>query len=414
MPYDLFLALRYLRSRRRRRLARVTALLAIAGIAFGVAALIVALALANGFHDELRDKILRGTAHITVLRTDGQPMPDYREISERLRKVEGVVGAAPTTYEGAVLSGQNGSAYAVLRGLDRESAPATFELQRTLVEGTSDSLFASTLSEANEPRLPSVIIGSELARRTGLHVGDAAEVIPANASLVAAKPVVRHVQVAGIFRSGLFEYDSTWILLSFERAAAYAGTSRSAAVLSVEVQDIYDVKRIAASVRAVLGNVYTTIDWEEANRPLFTALTVERRVGLLIIGLVVLIAALNITSTLILVVVERRSDIAILRSLGATAASVMGIFMIEGSVIGLCGAATGMALGKLVCVAGNHYKLVRLPADVYSITSVPFNASLRDMLLAGLIAFVLSLLATIYPAQAAARVRPVELLRETK
>ena len=222
------------------------------------------------------------------------------------------------------------------------------------------------------------------------------------------------MQVAGIFRSGLFEYDSTWIFLSFERAAAYAGASQSAAVLSVEVQDIYDVKRIAEDLRAALGPDYTTIDWEEANRPLFTALTLERRVGLLIIGLVVLIAALNITSSLILVVVERRSDIAILRSLGARAASIMGIFMFEGAVIGLVGAAAGMGLGKLVCLAGNHYKLVRLPADVYSISSVPFNAPLRDIALAGLIAFVLSLLATIYPAQAAARVRPVELLRETK
>ena len=414
MPYELFLALRYLRSRRRRRMARVTAQLAIVGIAFGVGALIVALALANGFRDELRDKILRGTAHITVLRADGQPLPNYREIIERLRKVDGVIGASPTTYEGAVVSSRSGSAYAVLRGLDRESAAARFELQRTLIEGTADSLFDSTLSKSNEPRLPNAVIGSELARRTALHVGDEADIIPANASLVAGKPIVRHVQVAGIFRTGLFEYDSTWILLSFERAAAFTGTSGSAALLSVEVRDIYDVKRVARNLRAALGNDYTTIDWEEANRPLFTALALERRVGLLIIGLVVLIAALNITSCLILVVVERRSDIAILRSLGAKAASIMGIFMIEGSVIGLVGVAIGVGLGKLVCVVGNRYQLVSLPTDVYSISSVPFNSHLRDVMLAALVAFVLSLLATIYPAQAAARVRPVDLLRETK
>lgn len=395
-------------------MARVTALLAIAGISFGVGALVVALALANGFRDELREKILRGTAHITVLRADGQPMPNYRETAERIRRVEGVSGAAPTTYEGAVLNGPNGSAYAVLRGIDPESAAARFELQRTLIAGTADLLFASTLSETNEPRLPNAIIGSELARRTGLQVGDAMEIIPASASLLAGKPIVRHVQVAGIFRSGLFEYDSTWVLLSFERAAAYAGASRSAAVISVAVQDIYDVKRVAGDLRAALGPEYTTIDWEEANRPLFTALTLERRVSLLIIGLVVLIAALNITSSLILVVVERRSDIAILRSLGAKPISIMAIFMFEGGVIGLVGAAVGMGLGKLVCVAGNHFKLVRLPADVYSISSIPFNSQWRDVILAGLIAFGLSLLATIYPAQAAARVRPVELLRETK
>lgn len=395
-------------------MARVTALLAVVGIAFGVSALIVALALANGFRDELRDKILRGTAHITVLRADGQPMFNYREVIERIRKVEGVSDASPTTYEGAVLNGQTGSAYAVLRGIDPESAAARFELQRTLIQGTSDSLFGSTLSDTNEPKLPNAIIGAELARRTGLHVGDAAEIIPASASLAAGKPIARHVQVAGIFSSGLFEYDSTWVLLSFERAAAYAGAGQSAAVLSVAVKDIYNVKRTAGNLRAGLGKDYTTIDWEEANRPLFTALTLERRVGLLIIALVVLIAALNITSCLVIVVVERRSDIAILRSLGARTASIMGIFMFEGALIGLAGAAIGMGFGKLVCVIGNHYKLVRLPTDVYSISSVPFNTHLREMVLAGLVAFGLSLLATIYPAQAAARVRPVELLRETK
>jgi lipoprotein-releasing system permease protein len=395
-------------------MARITALLAIAGIAFGVGALVVALALANGFHDELRDKILQGTAHLTVVRADGQPMPNYREIIARIRSVDGVISASPTTYDGALLSGPKGSAYAVLRGIDRESAAARFELRRTLIEGTSDSLFDSTLSESNEPRLPNAIIGSELARRTGLRPGEEAELIPASASLVAAKPVYRHVRVAGIFRSGLFEYDSTWILLSFERAAAFAGASRAAAVLSVEVRDIYDVKRIADSVRAALGSDYTTIDWEEANRPLFTALALERRVGMLIIGLVVLIAALNITSTLILVVVERRSDIAILRSLGSTAASIRVIFMIEGAVIGLVGALLGSGLGELVCVLGNRYKLVRLPTDVYSIANVPFNSHLRDVLLAALIAFGLSLLATIYPARAAARVRPIELLRDAK
>jgi lipoprotein-releasing system permease protein len=313
-----------------------------------------------------------------------------------------------------VLNGQTGSAYAVLRGIDAESTAARFELQRTLIEGNAESLFFSTDPLANEAKRPQAIVGAELARRTGLHVGDMAEIIPASASLTAGKPIVRHVQVAGIFRSGLFEYDSTWVLLSFERAAAYAGASQSAAVLSVEVNDLNDVKRLSAELRTALGPGYTTIDWQEANRPLFTALALERRVGLLIIGLVVLIAALNITSSLIIVVVERRSDIAILRSLGAKAASIMGIFVFEGGLIGLTGAVTGVVSGKLICVLGNRYQLVRLATDVYSISSVPFNTQLRDMLLAGSIALALSLLATIYPAQAAARVRPVELLRDSR
>lgn len=413
VPYELFLAFRFLRSRRNRRLARVTALLAIVGIAFGVGALIVALALANGFRDEMQSKILRGTAHLTVMRADGQPIADYRAVTASIRNVDGVVDASATTYDGAVLSGPNGSAYAVLRGVDSESASARLEIQQTLVQGSSASLFEAAVSESGESKLPNVIVGTELAKRTGLHVGDVAEIIPASASLAALTPVYRHAQVSGLFRSGLFEYDSTWIYLSLDRAVIYAGGAQTASVISVRVRDIYDVKRIAANVRARLGNNYATIDWQEANQELFAALSLERRVGMLIILLIIFIAALNITTSLILVVVERRSDIAILRTMGGTRRSIMAIFMIEGAVIGLLGSAIGIIFGTAACVAGNHYKLVRLPADVYSIGSVPFNSHPRDVLLAALIAFLLSLLATVYPGQAAARVRPVELLRET-
>jgi len=412
MPYELFLAMRYFRSRRRRRMARVTALLAIIGIAFGVASLIVSLALANGFRDEMRDKILRGTAHLTVMRADGQPLADYRDVIGRIRNVPDVTAASPTTYDGAVVSGPNASAYAVLRGIDSGSATARFELQRNLTAGSLASLFELPVTENNEPRLPSVILGSELAKRTGLQVNDVAEIIPASASVARRAPIYRHVRVAGIFHSGLFEYDSTWIYLSFDRAAVFAGPDRPASLISVEVQNVDDVKQVAARVRAALGNGYTTIDWQEANMQLFTALALERRVGMIVIALIILIAALNITTSLVLVVVERRSDIAILRTMGATTKSLMAVFMIEGAVIGVIGALIGVALGQAACFVGNHYKLVQLPADVYSVGSVPFNSQLRDVLLAAAVAFFLSLLATIYPAQAAARVRPVETLRE--
>lgn len=408
MPYELFLALRYLHSRRRRRLARVTAFLAMAGISFGVAALLIALALANGFRDELRDKILRGTAHISVTRADGQPIANYREVIERIRKVEGVINAAATTYDGAVVTGPKGSAYAVIRGVDREPTSALAALRESLLAGASDSLFESAGTE----KLPNVIVGIELAKRTGLGVGEVAEIIPAGASLASKNPIVRHLHVAGLFRSGLFEYDSAWIYLSFDRAAAYAGVPEAASVISVEVRDIYAVKRVAANLRTALGNNFQGLDWQEANRPLFAALELERRMGIFIIALIILIAALNITSSLIIVVVERRSDIAILGALGATQPSIMSIFMIEGALVGAIGAALGVVLGVLASIAGNHYRLVRLPEEVYSIGSIPFHLHPTDVLLAGLVALGLSLLATVYPAWRAARARPVELLRE--
>lgn len=407
MPFEIFLAIRHLRSRQRRRLARVTSLIAMVGIAVGVAALIVALALANGFRDEIRDKILRGTAHLTVMRGDGRPMTEYRGVAAKVAAIPGVVSATGTTYDGAVIVGPQATAYAILRGVEQTSAA---EIAPSLLSGSVDRLFANNES-TNEP--PSVIIGSELAARTGLKLGDTAEVIAASANVSSSTTGRRRVRVAGTFRSGLFEYDSTWVYLPLSSAAAFAGESHAASVISVKVENIYDVKAVAAETKQRLGNAYTTVDWQEANRPLFTALALERRIGMVIIGLIVFIAVLNITTTLIMVVVERRRDIAILIAMGANARSIMSIFVIQGAIVGLLGAIAGMALGIMAVVLANRYQLISLPADVYSISSVHLNVSLRDTSVAAVIALVLSVVATLYPARAAARTRPAEMLRET-
>jgi len=426
LPYELFLALRYFYSRRRRASARVTALAAIIGIACGVAALIVALALANGFQDEMRDKILRGTAHITLMRRDGQAMTDWRAVIAQLRHVEGVRDAAGTTYDGALVSGTGGSAYSVLRGLDLDSPRVVQEVRRTIVAGAIEPLLDDAKRDAtssrevhNEARdeapLPNAVIGAELAARAKLRVNDIAEVTSADMklSLENLKPRVTRVRVCGIFRSGLYEYDSTWIYVSLAAAAKLAGTPlSSASVISVEAQDIYDVARIAARVREAIGKDYTTIDWQEANRPLFAALALERRMSLIVIALIIFIAVLNITTTLVLVVVERRSDIAIISAMGARAKSIMLIFMIEGACIGLIGAITGAMLGIALCAVGEKYHLVSLPGDVYSLTNIPFHINVKDVALAMIVAFVLSLLATVYPARQASRVRPAEALRD--
>lgn len=408
MPYELFLALRHLRSRQKRRLARITAIIAVVGIAVGVAALIVALALANGFRDELQDKILRGTAHLTVMRADGQSIPDYAEITGRISRVDKVVSASGTTYDGAVVVGPRGSAYAVLRGIDGKSEVAREGLKRTLTSGSDDALFK--IGSAAD--LPNVIIGSELAAHTGLQVGDKAELVTSSSAAPTSNWNKRYVRVAGLFRSGLFEYDSTWIYLSLETSAAFAGGQHTASVISVQVQNIYEVRQTAGKVREALGSAYTTVDWQDANRPLFTALALERRVGITIIALIILIAALNITTTLILVVAEQRRDIAILNAIGASGREIMSIFVIEGAIVGTLGAAIGVGLGLLTTVIANRYRLISLPADVYSISNVSLNPTIRDMALAALVAVVISIVATIYPAGAAAAIRPAEMLRD--
>jgi lipoprotein-releasing system permease protein len=446
MPYELFLALRYLRARRPRRLARATVFASVLGIAFGVAALIVALALSNGFRDEMRDKILRGTAHITLMRRDGQPIGDWRALTGRLREIENITDASATSYDGALLSGPNSSAYAILRGLDRDSPRAVAEVRRTLLTGTIEPLLTEpspfengppALSEKSEEErsvrrgdspitsfdeipseaaMPNAVIGSELAARTNLRVGDTATVIAGETTLtpLGLAPRFRRVRIAGIFQTGLYEYDAAWVYVSLATAASFAGADApSASVISIEVRDIYLVEQTAARLRDRLGESYATLNWQEANRPLFAALALERRMGLFIIALIILIATLNITTTLVLLVVERRADIAILSAMGARARSVMFVFIIEGAIIGIIGIIFGILLGIITCLVGDRYKLVSLPADIYSISNVPFHARAVDIALAALVAFALSLMATIYPARAAARLRPASQLRDS-
>lgn len=407
MRYELFLAIRNLRVRRHRRLARATTLVAVSGIAIGVGALIIALALANGFRDEMRDKILRGTSHLTVMRTDGGPMINVDSVRRIVADVPDVGSVTATTYDGAVLVGPKGTNYAVLRGVENTSPAVRSELERLVVEGTSEPIFSPKSGDLRE-----VVIGAELASRAGIKVGDVVEIISANSNSGSSDPIRRLVRVSGFSRTGLYEYDASWIYLSLDLATMLTGEVGKVSVLSVQVADLYGVKPVAAAVKARLGPEFTTVDWQEANQPLFAALALERRMGFAVIGLIILIAALNITTTLILVVVERRRDIAVLSAMGASGKSLMSIFMIEGLIIGAFGALAGVVLGTLGCLIANHYKLISLPADVYSISNVPFNLELLDMLVAAGVALLLSLLATIYPALAATRVRPIEMLRE--
>ena len=436
MPYEFFLALRYLRSRRGTRRgwsAHVTALVAVLSIALGVAGLIVASALANGFQDEMRNKILRGTAHITLTRADHRLTTNRSALVAKLRGIRGVVDASATTYTGALLSTDEAATYAILRGIDRSAQHAIAEVQRALVagsiepllevrspkvsEGSTDglrkkeALFDAPGEESEELPVAEVVIGAELAARANLGVGDKAEIITGEGGGPLADRALqrRPVRVAGIFRFGLYEYDSTWVYLSFDQMGN--GPGAPAPVISVEVADIYDTAAVGERVQAAAGGGWTAVDWRQANQALFAALALERRVVWLVILLIMVIAALNIMTTLVLVVVERRAEIAVLSTMGARPSNIISIFMLEGAFIGLIGTLSGVAFGLASCFIGDHFALVRLPADVYSISQVPFHPRARDVLLTAGVAFAVSLLATVYPAHAAARVRPAEALR---
>jgi lipoprotein-releasing system permease protein len=449
MPFELFLALRYLRPRRGGRLgsAQVTALAGVTGIACGVAALVAAMALANGFRDEMRDKILRGTAHVTVAHAGAAKTEDWRALAARVGSAEGVRAVTPTTYAGALLSGPDGAAYAVVRGVEAGSARELSDIRAALTSGSVEELFrplpesargagdakAAAESRADDQKSGgeslagvgsldafgladdgppvAVVVGAELAARTGLRaVGDealllAGERIPEPPGLA---PRARRVRVAGLFRTGLHEFDATWAYAALPEAVAF---TNDAPVLSVETSDIYRAQETAARIRQTLGPNFSVVDWQEANRPLFAALELERRTVALIVALIVAVAALNITTTLVLVVVERRADIAILTAVGARARSVVAIFVAEGAIVGAVGAAFGVALGLLVCYFGDRYRLVSLPAEVYSLSSIPFRPRAVETALAALAAFFVCVLATLYPARRAARMRPAEAFR---
>ena len=411
MPFEFFLALRYLRVRRGRRVARWTAVAAVAGIACGVAALVAAQALARGFREELRDKILGGTAHVTLTRDGPLDAPGAREAAARLRGVGGVTEAAPTAYAGTLLSGPGGVTYAVMRGLDGTAARSLAAVRKSVTKGGLETLFQNSAGQQGEDAALPVVLGEALAKSAGLEEpGAEGWMVTGAANLDAGSlvPQARRVRVAGLFRSGLYEYDSTWVYVPLEAAA---GAGSGVTVLSVETADADASEETGRRAREALGEGWTAIDWREANRPLFAALELERRVVSAIILLIMTLAALNITTTLALVVVERRADIAVLVALGARARSVMAIFVIEGALVGLAGAAAGAALGLVACALAERFGLVSLPADVYSISAVPLRPQLLDVLLPALAADAIGVLATLYPARQAARVRPAEVLR---
>ncbi|GAC1399545.1 MAG: lipoprotein-releasing ABC transporter permease subunit [Pyrinomonadaceae bacterium] len=433
--FDLFLAVRHLRFARRRAVQTFTALAGVVGIACGVAVLIFAQALAHGFRDELQTKILRGTAHLTIQRVDGAAFDEreVRDLKARVRGVAGVTEVSATSYTGALLSGRDASSYAIVRGVERDAPRRMSEIKETVVAGSfellsqsyvpqskddlkdsissaaKDSAASSTASDdVSRAVVTAVLIGDELARRVGLKVGDEAELITSDAAstvdLFASKPRVLRVRVAGIFRTGLSDYDATWIYAPVEIIGRPA-------IVSVETTDIYDTSNAVVRVRRLLGEKFTVIDWRETNQALFAALTLERRVVSLIIALVMFVAALNITTTLMLGVVERRAEIAVLRVLGARGRNILQIFLLEGLLIGSIGAGAGVVFGVGACIVANRFELIKLPADVYSLSFVPLHLRAWDVLLAAGLALALALLATVYPVRAALRVKPSEILR---
>lgn len=376
MSFELKIAWRYFRARRK-SLARFTALVAVVGIAAGVAALILANALAKGFADEMRNKILANTAHISIFSTDGATIFDWNLLKEKVETLENVEKIEPTAYENSLIIGANETSYAILK-----------VQTQTDLKGSQ------------------IAVGKQLAEKLKLKIGDTAELATAENQTPA------RVSVAEIFQTGLYDYDATWIRLTPENyARLHKQTNFTPTILDVSVADIYRASETANAIRENLGEKYKVVAWREANQPLFAALSLERKVALAIIGLIIFIAALNITTTLALLVNERRLDIAVLRTSGATGKSLILIFLLEGFFISFAGIFVGVLLGLLGCFLGNHFKLISLSEEVYSLNQIRFAPDLFDILQIICAAFLLSFIAAFYPAWKAAKIKPLENLR---
>ncbi len=412
MPFELRVALRYLTARRKQAFISLISAISVLGVVVGVMALLIALALMTGLQGQIRSMILGTTAHLSVFKSRSDPrsgIESYREVTAKVRRVPRVLGSAPTVYGKALLASAAGSNVATIKGILPEAERTVTDMASQLVSGSLDALATA----AGPDGLAPVLLGQDLASSLGVGVGDVVCVTSPQGRLSPLGMIARQakLRVAGTVRSGLYEFDSAWAYVPFGAAQRLFDTGDAATLIEVRVDDMYAVKQIAPRVLQALGEGYITTDWIEMNRSLFSALWLEKTAIAITIGLIVVVAALNIVATLVLMVMEKHKDIGILVSMGASRAAITRIFVLQGTIIGGLGTLAGGLLGVAACGVLDRYKLVRVPADVYQISYVPFTLAPFDAAVVVIGAVLVCFVATIYPARQAARVDPAEALR---
>jgi lipoprotein-releasing system permease protein len=409
MPFELRIALRYLMARRKQAFISVISGISILGVAVGVMAVLIALGLMTGLQSEVRSRILGATAHVSIFSSRTEPLEDYRSVVVAVRRVPRVVGSAPAVYGKAVISGPTGStALSTLKGIVPADERTVTELANQVEGGELEALVPS-------PRegLAPILLGRDMATALGVSVGDVVTVMSPHGRLspMGILPRVARYRVAGTVRSGLYEFDAAWAYLSFSDAQRLFEAGDRASLVEVRVDDMYAVKEVERSIVQALGEGFITQDWIDMNHSLFAALWLEKTAIAITIGLIVMVAALNIVATLILMVMEKHKDIAILVSMGASRGAIARIFMLQGTVIGAVGTLTGALLGWGACRVLDHFRLIRVPQEVYQVSYVPFTLLPRDAAFVILAALATCFLATLHPARGAARLDPAEALR---
>jgi lipoprotein-releasing system permease protein len=402
VPFELQVALRYLLAKRKQAFISVISFISTLGVTVGVMALVIALALMTGLQQELRDRIVGSNPHIYVWNTKG--IDDYRAETAKLRAVPHVLGAAPAVQGQGLLSA--GSTEPVqIKGIDPVLEQEVTNLRDSITSGSIDAL------NTPEGEPPGILLGKGLAGKLGVAAGDSVS-LTMGATLTPAGllPRTRRLRVVGVFDLGLIEFDSTFGFLSLDVARRLLGKDK-VDLIQLRVDDIFAAPQIAASIPARLGAEYVTQDWAEMNKSLFSALGLEKMAISLTIGLIVMVAALNIVASLILLVMEKHRDIAILKTMGASAKSVTTIFMMQGLIIGITGTTVGASAGYAAATVLTRYKLIRVPADVYQMSYMPFRVLPLDFALVVAGAILVCFIATIYPSRQAAKLDPVQALR---
>lgn len=407
MGFELFVALRYLKAKRRQAVISVITLISVVGVAAGVCALVVALAINNGFRLELESRLLGATASINLIRPANDGIKDYDALSSRLSRLPHVVAAAPVLYEEVLVSSHSRAQGVILKGVDPERESRVADILRHVHEGSLDGLNRSFGTA--DP----VILGKDLAKSLGVFVGDTVRVTSPQGYVTPFEvvPKFRHFRVVGVFDSGFYDFDSAWAFTSLTAAQHLFDLANLVTVIEFKIDDVNQAEQIAAEIRQSAGAGFDTTTWMEQNRSLFSALKLERLVTILTIGLIMLVAALNIFITLAMMVMEKHRDIAVLMSMGAKARQVWAVFTLHGLLIGSIGSVMGLGAGYGLSWAGDRYKLFHLPADVYALASVPFHVRPWDGAWIAAAALAISFLATLYPSVSASRLSPVEILR---
>src|SRR6266576_2374237 len=451
MRFELFVATRYLRAKRRQAFIGVITAISVLGVAAGVASLIVALAINNGFRQDLQQRLLGSTSHVSLLRVQSDGIKDWKRLLDRLSKEPHVVAAAPVIYEQVLISRGPRARGAVLKGMIPAYERRVSDLLNTVKIGSADALnensqadlasgethpghskpdvgkTAPATQDTQSGQSPDsltavgqrvaamapIILGKDMADELGATVGSVVLVTSPQGELTpyGMVPKYNRFRVVGIFNSGFFDYDTSWAFTRLSDAQRLFGLGDLISVIQFKVDDIYTADIVAKELEQAAGNGFMASSWMEQNKALFRALRLERVVTFITIGLIVLVAALNILISLIMMVMEKTKDIAVLMSMGTRKSQIRRLFMAQGLLIGLIGTAIGLVLGYALSWAGSHYHLISLAPEVYSIDYVPFAPRLIDGVLVALVAIGISFIATVYPSWSAARILPAEALR---